>query len=144
MPKRTPDPDRIALILADAADIGDLRACSKHKISRRTLVNYRSRADKCADLAQKCAEVKSEIVASWIEKAKQTREKLLSRVEALAVVSDDLHAVTGAYKIVNDGILAEQVVSEGEDGGRAESGAGHEGPRHPVAAVEGAASRLEH
>lgn len=141
---RKPDADRIAMILADAADMGDMAACAKYGISRRTLVNYRGRATGDAQVAQKCAAVKSELVATWIERAKQTRLKLLERVEALAGTSDDLHAVTGAYKIVNDGIIAETVVSEDDDGRRAESGSVMEGARRPIAQVEGAASRLEH
>lgn len=144
MPKPPPDENKIALILADADDMGVDGAVKKHGISARTITNYRKRRDSCASLANKCASVKSEIMATWIEQAKATRTKLLARVEALAETSDDLHAVTGAYKIVNDGILAEQVVSEGEDGGRTESGDGVAVTRRPVAQVEGAATRLEH
>lgn len=129
MPKPPPDPDRVATIVAVALSVGDKAACAQFRISARTLSNYKKRVANIADVAHKFTEKRQTLaVGAWLEKAKEARAFLLTRVKSLAEKSDDLHAVTGAYKIVNDGILAEQVVSEGdEDGGRAESGSGMAG-----------------
>lgn len=157
MPKPPPDKDRIARIISDAKVYGDADTCKRHKISRKTLTRYRKMSAGDPVVSNKVAELQKPVLAeaqthyvSWLAKAAATRERLLGRVESLAILSDDLHAVAGAYKIVNDGILADRAVGsldpEGDDdGGRTGASSGVADPGgHAETVTRGALQKLAH
>lgn len=145
--RKAPGADKIAEILVDAELTNDARCCARHKISRRTLVNYRQRREKQGEggeIARLCAEKKRILapqIAAAIAKSPlpvevvNTRLALLERMRALAATSDDLKAVAGAYKLVTDAELAEKVV---KPDGQRDQPPGMEGEGGPAPEAPGA------
>lgn len=155
MPKPPPDKDRIARILSDAKIYGDQDTCKRHKISSKTLKRYKIKsagdhevANKVQGLQNAVAKDLAEHYRSYLEEAKAARQRLLGRMLNLADLSENLHDVTGAYKIVNDGILAEQVVGEDDEvddnGRRTVAGSGVAGEGRSVAQAQRAVDKLTH
>lgn len=128
-------PEQIAAVLADAAMMGQAEAAAKHGVPERTLRHWLSQARgkkaeagpaTTASRQGPVAAKKAEAV-SLSERVRETRVFLLRRMMDLAAVSDDLKAVAGAYKLVSDSDLAQQVVTPdglpGDGAGVAEQGA---------------------
>lgn len=130
---RAHDPAFVARVLADAAELGDSDAAKKHRISLRTLYRYKKQREAPAVAAVVTA-AKEAIHATWLESAKDGRGKLLRIVlERCARDDSALRDVVGALKIINDAILAEQLLEQDPDGRRALDRDGLAGPARPGA-----------
>jgi len=110
-PKITPD--RVARLLVDASELGDEAAAAKHNVSAKTIGRYREKYADDPVVSDLVRALKESVVADWLTSAKGARARLLSKVEALAMASDDLRQVAGALKIVHDAVLAEELLSNG-------------------------------
>lgn len=117
---RAHDPAFVARVLADAAELGDSDAAKKHRISLRTLYRYRKQGDNPA-VSERVTAAKEAVHATWLETAIAARRRLLDIVLERAQRDEtSAREIVGALKIVNDAILAEQVLAgESEHGRRA-------------------------
>ncbi len=127
-------PDRVARILVDAGELGDEAAAAKHNVSAKTIGRYREKYADDPIVSGLVQRLKESVVADWLTSAKAARSRLLSKVEALALGSDDLRQVAGALKIVHDAVLAEELLS---DGRQPDDGAGVGGSPHPRSPLPG-------
>lgn len=106
-------PDRVARILVDASELGDEAAAAKHNVSAKTIGRYREKYADDPIVSDLVRALKESVVADWLTSAKAARARLLSKVEVLALGSDDLRTVAGALKIVHDAVLAEELLNDG-------------------------------
>ena len=111
--KPKPDADKMVQVAIDAELLGCDAAATKNGVSLDTVTRYRAAVAADPILRERAVSKKAPVVASWIEKTAAARETLLDRVLQLAALSDDLHDVTGAYKIVHDSNVAERVIEDG-------------------------------
>ncbi len=94
------DEQRVGALALLAANSGNIRKTSRETgISRNTLEVWQG-----SELANEpiVAEVKQQLVGSFIEKAKSARELILDRLVQLAPEEKDMFKLAGAFKIVND------------------------------------------
>lgn len=133
-PGPKPAPDRIARILVDASELGDDAAAAKHNVSAKTVSRYREKYADDPAVSDLVHALKESVVADWLTSAKGARARLLSKVEALAMMSDDLRQVAGALKIVHDAVLAEELLS---NGGQPDDRAGMGGAPNPRGPLPG-------
>ena len=146
VPNHPPDPARIARIVTDAKLLGCKAAAEKHDVSTKTVTRYLQAAADDETLSQKVLENIQKVEGNWLDTAKRVRSKLLTKIERMceAADQDQLREVVGAYKIVNDGILIDQGMNEGDDGGRTESATSHEVPTREVSSAEGSEKGVQH
>lgn len=131
MARPTFDRDKAIRVLLDAMHLGDEGAAKLHKISRRSVINYRKRIGDAPELAQAFAAEKKANQETWREQLSETQRFLLGRVKALAEKSDNLFHVSGALKIVSDASNAERsidLLAGGDDGGLGVDGAQRDQP----------------
>lgn len=124
---RASDPQFVALVLADAAVIGDEAAAKRHNMTTRTVERYRAKAATDTALSGIVGEKKAEYRTSLRDELVATTRAGLARMRALLEIETDLHKAAGAVKIASDALGALQVREAvlPEDDGRQH----HDGPR---------------
>lgn len=95
------DPDRAALVLADAMVMGDNGAARKWRLSRQTVLNYRKRMKTDSQLLQlykeKTESTQRDLAELRVIFMREAIEQLRAKVG-----SADVHAIAGALKIVGE------------------------------------------
>lgn len=125
--QRANDAEFVALVLADAAMIGDEAAATRHGVSVRTVERYRSKAKDDEALAASVGEKKAAYRTSLRDELIETTRAGLTRMRTLLETETDLHKAAGAVKIASDALGALQIREAvlPEDDGRQH----HDGPR---------------
>jgi hypothetical protein len=113
------DPEKVARILVDAADLGDRAAARRHDVSVRSVQNYREKYRDDPIVAELCAQLQKTLREDWLGSARETRRKLLALVWDRAVESKSVWQVAGAFKILDDSIRTEEAARKGGQDGEA-------------------------
>lgn len=109
------DPDRAALILADANVLGDAAAATKWKVSLRTVARYRARASAEPGLAQLVREKQTEDARTLSELRVAYMRDALEAMRG-KLESASLFEVAGSIKIVGElHQVAEALAEDDED-----------------------------
>lgn len=96
--------ERALRILVDAVTLGDRTACEIHKISGKSLCRYRNRLGNDPELARAVREKSRQDDLEWGAQRKAFLSEGIRKMRELigqATIAD-LHAVTGAVKIVGE------------------------------------------
>lgn len=109
------DYERAARALANAAFTNDTTAANDEGITIRTLQRYRKRLDADGTLSQLVAQKKAALEREWASKiapALRSALDFLTRAGQEADPRDPeaIHAIAGAFKLVNEGALAKAVI----------------------------------
>ena len=130
-----PSPERVARILVDAEELGDVRSAERHHISARSVENYRAKYSKLPRVVELCGQLRKQLVdADWYEEAREVRRKLLARVLAMSEGPEaTLRDVQGALKIVHDCIVSRELLGESDErADRQRPAPGHHGAASPA------------
>ncbi|GGN44187.1 hypothetical protein [Deinococcus daejeonensis] len=117
-PKR--DNARAARILVDAALFGDRKACETHKITDRTLRNYRAALDSDTELSALYAQLSSLVTTqTWAGELNSTLTTLIRKLggmtqELPGSTAENIGAVTGAIKVLSEIAITREVLGHGE------------------------------
>lgn len=109
------DPNRAAMILLDAATMGDRATVEKYDISSRTLQRYRSRLANDQELTALVAHKKAEQDKQW---ASEIPGAIAACIKFIANASQNLkpddpeavHAIAGAMKILSEIAMTREVI----------------------------------
>lgn len=98
------DRARAIRVLVDAATLGDRQAIANWKISERTLRNYRERLRDDPEVAAACRQKAQQDDLEWGAQRKAFLGEGIRKMRELIAEATiaDLHAVTGAVKIVGE------------------------------------------
>lgn len=106
--------DLIADVLIEAAHTTDVQAAEKYKVSARSIRRWRKELDKDGDLAAIVRLKKEKVEVGWAEEAGATMldaVKYLRRASVAATVDAEMvYAVAGAFKVLNEALLAKALL----------------------------------
>lgn len=121
-------------ILIDAARLGDRKACDLHKITDRTLRNYRARLDGDPKLTEAFRVKNKAEDLTWKAARRSALTKGIQKLEALidGALPDQIRDVANAVKILGE-LEITQGVLDGPDTSQPDEGAA-EASRSPGAA----------
>ena len=113
-PKR--DNAKAARVLVDAELTGNATACRKHEVTTRTLQRYRQALEHDTELSQLFAEhLRTAVERHWADELDDTMTATITRLRGLVEDSDDLHAVTGAFRALAELALTREALNLGAD-----------------------------
>ena len=109
------DYERASRALAQAALEGDQAAAQAENLSVRTIQRYRRRMDEDQTLSQLVAEKKARLETEWAHEIAPTLRAALKFLQRAATALDPrdpdaVHAVAGAFKLVNEGHQTVRVI----------------------------------
>ncbi|MBD1911276.1 hypothetical protein [Leptolyngbya sp. FACHB-8] len=109
------DPSRAAIILLDAATMGDRATVEKYDISSRTLQRYRSRFASDQELSALVALKKAEQDRAWANEIPGAIAACIKFIGNAAqnLKPDDpeaVHAIAGAMKILSEIVMTREVI----------------------------------
>ena len=108
-PKR--DNAKAARILVDAELTGNATACRKHEVTTRTLQRYRQALEHDTELSQFFAEhLRIAVQRHWADELDGALAATITRLRGLVEGSDDLHAVTGAFRALAELALTREAL----------------------------------
>lgn len=114
MPGPIVDLDRLAMILVEASFFGDRRAAEKWGITARTVHNYRKRLNTDAEFSKLFNLKRQEYQQDWIEDIPATVRNgiqwLSQAFNKLEPTAENVHAITGAIKILTEIGLTKELV----------------------------------
>ena len=98
------DREKAIRVLIDAARLGDRKACAAHKISERTLRNYRTRFESDPELAAAFREKNAVEDRSWKAARRSALATGIRKLEALieAAAADQIRDVAQAVKVLGE------------------------------------------
>lgn len=105
------DLEFVVQVLVDADQLGDKESCKKYGICEKTVTRYRQKYLKIPEVSVQVQALKNKLAEEWLIEARQNRYELLKLVMTLAKKTVDLHRVVGAFKIVNDAVLASELLT---------------------------------
>lgn len=115
-------------VLIDAAGMGDRKACALHKISDRTLRNYRARFENDAELAEAFQTKSDAIDRTWKVARRRALTSVIDKLEELVALAmpDQIRDVAMAAKILGELEITQEALGStstnqpGESAGEAE------------------------
>lgn len=141
---KPPRPEHVARILVDAEHFGERYAAKRHRLSERTVFNYRRRYANDTVVAELCTRFRNAAATGWIDQARAARRRLTQLVlEAAESPEATLREKTDALRRLSELLLSNEIISDtdgddvqrggsdhAEDQGEAEGEAedGDEGP----------------
>lgn len=106
--------DLIADVLIEAARTTDVQAAQKFGVSARSVRRWRKELDKGGDLSAFVRLKKGQVEKGWADEAGATMTdavKYLRRATAAATVDAEMiYAVAGAFKVLNEALLAKALL----------------------------------
>lgn len=98
------DRARVATILIDAYQVGELAAAKRWGITDRTIRNYKTRLETDTELSRAFHEKKARVEADWLETSRRFLSRSIAKLEELVhqAGTDQIREVAGAIKIVGE------------------------------------------
>lgn len=110
------DRDKAIRILVDAVQLGDAKACERHKVTVRTLQNYRKRLDGNPELSQAFAQKKKQSDLEWDAQRRAFLAEGFAKVRELIKEAGlaNIRDVVGALKVAGELQVASETLNVGD------------------------------